>query len=92
MFILENIVRNYTYYSSLLFIIYYIIMTTKKKLTKIVIILILVVFLVITWLSAVVPYLWGNKNVWTGDILSWDMLSWDAAPAPISTWVDAMWL
>ncbi|MFA7298240.1 MAG: hypothetical protein WC010_01205 [Candidatus Absconditabacterales bacterium] len=52
-------------------------MTSKKKGTKIVIILILFVFLLITALSAIVPYLGGNKTVGTGDVLSGNILSGD---------------
>ena len=56
-------------------------MTTKKKFTKIIIILILFVFLVITWLSAIVPYMWGNTNtIQTGDVVSWTTV--------VETWVN----
>jgi len=50
-------------------------MINKKKLTKFVIIFILFVFLFITWLSAIVPYMWGN-NTATG---TWEMDTWTLA-------------
>ena len=37
-------------------------MITKKKVLKFIIVFILVVFILITGLSAIVPYLGGNKN------------------------------
>ncbi|MEI6117723.1 MAG: hypothetical protein WCP92_00165 [bacterium] len=49
-------------------------MTTKKKFTKVIIILILFVFLVITALSAIVPYIGKNTSTpTTGDVLSGDI-------------------
>jgi len=58
-------------------------MISKKKASKIVIIFILFVFLVITWLSAVVPYIGKTTPNGTWDIASWttdtEVITWTAS-------------
>lgn len=67
-------------------------MASKPKFTKIVIILILVVFLLITALSAIVPYIWKTNTapIETGDVLSGDtaMVTWTVT---VETWTDLSW-
>lgn len=49
-------------------------MTTKKKFVKVIIIFILVFFVTVTWLSMIVPYIGGAKNVQgTGELLTGDV-------------------
>jgi len=55
-------------------------MISKKKATKVIIIFILFVFLVITWLSAIVPYL--GKTTPNG---TWDIDTWTLVESGIST-------
>lgn len=59
-------------------------MTSKKKLTKFIIIFILFVFLFITWLSAIVPYMWGNNNATvTWDLDTWSLNTWSTVESGI---------
>ena len=64
-------------------------MSSKSKFSKIVIILILVVFLLITALSAIVPYIWktNTPSGETGDVLSGDTAV-VTGTVDVATWTD----
>ncbi len=56
-------------------------MATKNRFVKLTIIFILVFFVLVTWLSMIVPYIGKDSSTWTWDIASWDVTT------EIVTWV-----